>query len=354
MIRRSTVQPGWSNWSTRSENAILDGGESPLALEVVSDHVDETAAEQAALLVLTGRGAPPVVEPEAETADDLDSWAGVGTRDAVWHYLRDIRDIPLLTGEQEVELAKRIEAGDDAALLRFTTANLRLVVAIAKRYIGRGLPLLDLIQEGNLGLMRAAQKFDWRRGYKFSTYASWWIRQAVTRAISDKGRTIRLPAHVTEALGRLNSSQRRLTQELGREPTEDELASDLGVEPARIAEMRLTARIPSSIDQTVGQEDDTPVADLVADTSADGPDERLNSQQLTIEARHAMAAALDDREALVLRLRFGLDNEDPCSLEEISRRLNLTRERIRQLEARALRKLREAEVSSRLRPYLHD
>ncbi len=354
MIRRSTVQPGWSNWSTRSEHAILDGGESPLALEAVSDDVDETAAEQAALLVQTGRGAPPAVEAEAETADDLDSWAGVGTRDAVWHYLRDIRDIPLLTGEQEVELAQKIEAGDDAALQRFTTANLRLVVAIAKRYIGRGLPLLDLIQEGNLGLMRAAQKFDWRRGYKFSTYASWWIRQAVTRAISDKGRTIRLPAHVTEALGRLNSAQRRLTQELGREPTEDELASDLGVEPARIVEMRLTARIPSSIDQTVGQEDDTPVADLVADTSADGPDERLNSQQLTIEARRAMAAALDDREALVLRLRFGLDNEDPCSLEEISRRLNLTRERIRQLEARALRKLREAEVSSRLRPYLHD
>jgi RNA polymerase primary sigma factor len=354
MIRRSTVPAGWPNWTTRSESTILDGGEAPLALEPVSDHTDEAAAEQAALVALSRRGAAPVSVPDDETDDDLDSWAGVGTRDAVWHYLRDIRDIPLLTTEQEVELAKRIEAGDNAALQQFSMANLRLVVAIAKRYTGRGLPLLDLIQEGNLGLLRAAQKFDWRRGYKFSTYASWWIRQAVTRAITDKGRTIRLPAHVTEALGRLNGAQRRLTQELGREPTDEELAADLGVEPSRIVEMRLAARIPSSIDQSVGGEDETPVADLVADPAADGPDERFHSQQLTVEANNALRAALDEREARVLRLRFGLGGEDPCSLEEISKRLSLTRERIRQLEARALRKLREAEVSSRLRPYLRD
>jgi RNA polymerase primary sigma factor len=360
MIRRGTVRSRWAGWPTRPESLSPDGVEAQTDLDTVdeADELAEAAAEQAALMALPGRDAAGGALDEAEDVDGVEDLvaaeAGSATHDAVWHYLMDIRDIPLLTPEQEVALAQRIEQGDAAALQQFSLANLRLVVAIAKRYTGRGLPLPDLIQEGNLGLMRAAQKFDWRRGYKFSTYASWWIRQAISRAIADKGRTIRLPAHVTEALGKLNAAQRRLTQELGREPTDEELGRELGVDAARVVEMRLAARLPSSIDRPVGEDDETPVADLVPDTTAGEPDAGLMSHQLTIEARRAMAATLNEREALVLRLRFGLDGQEPCSLEEISQRLRLTRERIRQLEARALRKLREAEASSRLRPYLRD
>jgi RNA polymerase primary sigma factor len=296
-------------------------------------------------------------DDDAESAGDVSLDAGdageAGTsEDAVWHYLKDIRDIPLLTAKQEVELAQRIEQGDEAALQQFTLSNLRLVVNMAKRYTGRGLSLIDLIQEGNLGLMRAVQKFDWRRGCKFSTYATWWIRQAITRAIADKGRTIRLPVHVGEAIGKLNAAQQRLTQELGREPTDAELGRELGTDPARVAETRLAARMPSSIDQPIGDEEDTIVADFVMDQSQEPPEERVQAVQLKEDARRALEAALDAREATVLRLRYGLEGQEPCSLEEISRRLGLTRERIRQLEARALRKLREPQVSDQLRSYL--
>jgi RNA polymerase primary sigma factor len=272
--------------------------------------------------------------------------------DAVWHYLRDIRDIPLLTARQEVELAQRIEQGDAEALQQFTLGNLRLVVNMAKRYTGRGLSLIDLIQEGNLGLMRAAQKFDWRRGYKFSTYATWWIRQAITRAIADKGRTIRLPVHVSEAMGKLNAAQQRLTQELGREPTDAELGRELGVEPTRVQELRLAVRLPSSIDQPIGEAEDAIVADFVVDQVDEQPEDRVQALQLREDAQQMLATALSEREQHVLRLRYGLGGNQPCSLEEVSRRLGLTRERIRQLEARALRKLRAPEVSDRLRTYL--
>ena len=299
--------------------------------------LEENALEPA------GDGTP---DSPAESTD-----AGLN-EDAVWHYLKDIRDIPLLKAAQEVELAQRIEQGDDEALRQFTLSNLRLVVNMAKRYTGRGLSLIDLIQEGNLGLMRAAQKFDWRRGFKFSTYATWWIRQGITRAIADKGRTIRLPVHVSEALTKLNAVQQRLTQELGREPTDDELGRELGIDRIRVAETRLAARMPSSIDQPIGEDEDTSVADFVMDHSDDQPEERMQARQLKEDAQRTLMAALDEREVRVLEMRYGLSGQEPCSLEEISRRMGLTRERIRQLEARALRKLREPEVSERLRPYL--
>jgi RNA polymerase primary sigma factor len=271
--------------------------------------------------------------------------------DSVWQYLRDIRDIPLLTAAQEVALAQRIEAGDAAALQQFTLSNLRLVVSMAKRYTGRGLTLLDLIQEGNLGLMRAAQKFDWRRGYKFSTYATWWIRQAITRAIADKGRTIRLPAHVGESLTRLNAVQQRLTQELGREPTDDEIGRALGVTPGRVPELRRASRRPGSLDRPLGEDDEASVADLVAGAEQAGPEVSVFEDLLKQEARRALTEALTEREQLVLRLRFGIGGGRTHSLEQIGRQLGLTRERVRQIERGALEKLRAPQVRQRLQPY---
>jgi RNA polymerase primary sigma factor len=273
--------------------------------------------------------------------------------DAVWQYLKDIHDIPLLTAKQEVELAQRIEAGDPEALKQFTLSNLRLVVSIAKRYVGRGLSLIDLIQEGNLGLMRAVQKFDWRRGYKFSTYATWWIRQAITRAVADKGRTIRLPVHVGEALSKLNAAQQRLTQELGREPTDEEVGRELGVDAQRVRDTRLAARMPSSIDQPWGEDEDTSVADFVMDHSDRGPEELTHERLLKQEAERMLSHVLNERERLVLQMRFGLGDGHIYPLEKIGERMGLTRERVRQIEAQALRKLREPGVGERLRQFLN-
>ncbi|HEX2515279.1 MAG TPA: sigma-70 family RNA polymerase sigma factor [Chloroflexota bacterium] len=328
------------------------GGPDPAEATVETFDAVREALENAGIEVLDeGDDLEPVSDGPADPAAPESADTGT-SEDAVWHYLKDIRDIPLLTAKQEVELAQRIEAGDEEALREFTLSNLRLVVNMAKRYTGRGLSLIDLIQEGNLGLMRAAQKFDWRRGFKFSTYATWWIRQAITRAIADKGRTIRLPVHVGEAISKLNAAQQRLTQELGREPTDEELGLELGVDRLRVTETRLAARLPSSIDQPIGDDEDTSVGDFVMDHSQEAPEERVQALQLKEDARRTLQAALDAREAVVLEMRYGLGGQDPCSLEEISRRLGLTRERIRQLEARALRKLRDPDVSDRLRSYL--
>ncbi len=271
--------------------------------------------------------------------------------DAVWQYLRDIHDIPLLKAAQEVELAQRIEQGDEAALHQFTTANLRLVVSIAKRYTGRGLSLIDLIQEGNLGLMRGVKKFDWRLGYKFSTYATWWIRQSIRRAIADKGRTIRLPVHVSESIAKLNAAHQTLTQRLGREPTDRELASELGVEPERLRDIRQAARMPASIDQPLGEDDDSSVADFVMDESDAGPETLAHQEMLRQEAEKAMLDALNARERLILQMRYGLGDGHIYSLEAIAQRLGLTRERVRQIEAKALSKLRQPVASSRLRHF---
>ena len=272
--------------------------------------------------------------------------------DAVWQYLKDIHDIPLLNAQQEVELAQRVERGDEAALRQFTVSNLRLVVSIAKRYVGRGLSLIDLIQEGNIGLMRAVHKFDWRRGYKFSTYATWWIRQGITRSIADKGRTIRLPVHVGEVLTRVNAAQQRLTQDLHREPTDDEVAAEVGLTPERIRDTRLAARLPTSIDQPFGDDDDSSVADFVMDAAGRGPAEVAEDTLLRQEAERALSRVLNARERLVLQMRFGLGDGHVYPLEKIGDRLGLTRERVRQIEAAALRKLRNPEITTTLRQYL--
>jgi RNA polymerase primary sigma factor len=287
-----------------------------------------------------------------ERLDRMEAEAQPAQADSLWQYLRDIHDIPLLTGKQEVELAKRIEAGDTAALQQFTLSNLRLVVSIAKRYVGRGLSLIDLIQEGNIGLMRAVQKFDWRRGYKFSTYATWWIRQAITRAIADKGRAIRLPVHVGEMLSRLSRAQQQLIQELGREPTDAELGESLGIDAARVQEIRLASRLPSSIDQPIGDDEESRSGDLLADRTDPGPEVAAQRRLLKEEAERTLVKALTERERIVLQMRFGLGNGHVFPLEKIGERLGLTRERVRQIEQGALRKLREPDVSQRLRSHL--
>src|SRR5688572_6321243 len=247
---------------------------------------------------LTVAGVELVEVEEEEEVDPLAGLVPLAQRtegpmqaDAVWQYLRDIHDIPLLTAKQEVELAQRIEAGDERALKEFTVGNLRLVVSIAKRYVGRGLSLIDLIQEGNLGLMRGVKKFDWRLGYKFSTYATWWIRQSIRRAIADKGRTIRLPVHVSESIAKVNAAQQVLTQRLGREPTDVEVAREMGLEPERLREIRQAARTPSSIDQPLGEDDEASVGDFVMDESDAGPETHAHLQMLRQEAERAMMDA---------------------------------------------------------------
>jgi len=313
--------------------ALLDGG-----VAIVTDIAEiEEAADDA-----------PV---GAEVARSADGGAALSA-DAVWQYLQDIHDIPLLTREQEVALAQRVENDEPDAVHQFTVANLRLVVSIAKRYNGRGLPLIDLIQEGNIGLMRGVQKFDWRRGFKFSTYATWWVRQGIARAIADKGRTIRLPVHVSEALSKLNAAQQRLTQELGREPTDHELGEVLGASVEQVRETRLTARFPSSIDRPLGDDGEASLADLVADPNDRAPEDVVHDELLREDTARTLAAVLSERERVVLQMRFGLGGTSTYPLEQIGKRLNLTRERVRQIEKLALRKLRYPAVGSRLRPYL--
>jgi len=271
--------------------------------------------------------------------------------DSVRLYLTEIGKIPRITAREEVMLAQLIEAGDQDARRRLVEANLRLVVSVAKKYVGRGLPLLDLIQEGNRGLMRAAVMFDWRRGYKFSTYATWWIRQAVTRAIADQGRTIRLPVHVGGTLTRLARAVRTLTQELGREPTSDELAEAMGVPGQRIREMLQVVHEPVSLETPTGDEEDTLLRHFIPDHDAPPPEATVSTTILRDEIERALAT-LTPRERKILRLRFGLDDDRPRTLEEVGREFGLTRERIRQIQTKALKRLRRPAWARRLRNFL--
>jgi RNA polymerase primary sigma factor len=325
------------------------------------DALRQALAERGVAIVEAEEDAPRTAE-DAELAtqatlaghgDRAADESGVAGADTVWQYLKDIHDIPLLTREQEQGLAQRVERGDRAAAADFTRANLRLVVSIAKRYVGRGLPLIDLIQEGNIGLIRGVEKFDWRRGFKFSTYATWWIRQSVTRALSDKSRTIRLPVHVSETVSRLKHTQERLRQEWGREPTDAELAATLGMDVDRIRETRAAARAPASIDQPFG-DGDIGIADVVFDHDDAGPEELVNRELFRQEAERTLSLVLSEREKLVIEMRFGLGHRHMYALEQIGQRLGVTRERVRQMEHKALSKLRNPRVSERLRQYLAD
>ncbi len=274
-----------------------------------------------------------------------------GDTDLVQTYLREIGNVPLLTMAQEVELAKRVEAGDGSAIQEFVLANLRLVVSVAKKYMGRGMGLLDLVQEGNIGLMRAVQKYDWRRGYKFSTYAVWWIRQAITRAIADKSRTIRLPVHMGEALSKMYGVTQQLTTELGREPTEEELAAALGAGMHEVRQALKATRAPISLETPVGEEEEGELGDFIVDESAKAPDERAYERILKDETHRVLQETLTTREQLVLQLRFGLGNGHVYPLEKIGEKMGITRERVRQIEAQALIKLRRPQVSRRLSEY---
>jgi len=297
-------------------------------------------------------------EAEAGPEEDLDQTLeelendGYLT-DAVKIYLREIGSVPLLTPEEEVELAKRIEKGDTEALQRFVLANLRLVVSIAKRYVGRGLPLLDLIQEGNIGLMRAVQKFDWRKGHRFSTYATWWIRQAITRAIGDKSREIRLPAHINEELNRINRIRQQLSQTVNREPTPEEIAEKAGTSPERVRELLGYLQQPVSLDTPVGEEADSTLGEFVPDVRAN-PEEEATDEVLKTEMDRVLDEVLTPREKRVLQLRYGLGDGHTYSLEKVGRELGVTRERVRQLEKQALEKLRRGPAIRKLAEYMEE
>lgn len=291
-------------------------------------------------------------EEEAELEQlDLSVPEGVGVEDPVRMYLKEIGKIPLLTTDQEIELAKRMELGDQQAKKRLAEANLRLVVSIAKKYVGRGMQFLDLIQEGNLGLIKAVEKFDYRKGYKFSTYATWWIRQAITRAIADQARTIRIPVHMVETINRLIRTSRQLVQELGREPTAEEIAEKMDIPVERVREIRKISQDPVSLETPIGEEEDSHLGDFIQDEHGAVPADQATFTLLHEQLMEALST-LTEREQEVLRQRFGLDDGKPKTLEEVGRQFHVTRERIRQIEAKALRKLRHPSRSRKLKDYL--
>jgi RNA polymerase primary sigma factor len=295
-------------------------------------------------------------EFKEETEEDIDIDAidlldGIGTEDPVRMYLKEIGTVPLLSAEEELSLAKRKADGDDSAKDRLIEANLRLVVSIAKRYTGRGMSFLDLVQEGNLGLIKGVEKFDYTKGYKLSTYATWWIRQSVTRALADQARTIRVPVHMVETINKMSKMQRKLTLELGYEPSVAELAEALDMTEDKVMEIMQIAREPASLETPIGEEDDSNLGDFVADNNVLTPEGNVESVMLR-EHIDALLGDLKERERQVIVLRFGLEDGHPRTLEEVGKEFNVTRERIRQIEAKALRKLRNPVRSKRIRDFL--
>ena len=282
---------------------------------------------------------------------DLSVPDGIGLEDPVRMYLKEIGKVPLLSAEEEIEYAQRMEEGDEEAKKRLAEANLRLVVSIAKRYVGRGMQFLDLIQEGNLGLIKAVEKFDYRKGYKFSTYATWWIRQAITRAIADQARTIRIPVHMVETINKLVRVQRQLLQELGREPSPEEIAETMDIPVERVREIQKISQEPVSLETPIGEEEDSHLGDFIQDDNVPVPAEAAASTLLK-EQLVEVLGTLTDREQKVLRLRFGMDDGRARTLEEVGKEFNVTRERIRQIEAKALRRLRHPSRSRKLKDYL--
>ncbi len=326
------------------EEGDAEGEEPEEELDPAEVPDDGSAGEEAAVRALLQRRRLV----EADGGVDL---TDVAIDDPVRMYLKEIGRVPLLEWPQEVDLAQRIEAGDEDARRQLTEANLRLVVSIAKRYVGRGMQLLDLIQEGNLGLLKAVEKFDYRKGYKFSTYATWWIRQAITRAIADQARTIRIPVHMVETINKLMRVERQLLQDLGREPTVMEIAAEMGIDPEKVREIKKIAQEPVSLETPIGEEEDSHLGDFIPDEGALAPAEAASFSFLK-EQLEDVLDTLTDREEEVLRLRFGLDDGKARTLEEVGRVFGVTRERIRQIEAKALRKLRHPSRSKKLKDYL--
>ena len=292
-------------------------------------------------------------EDEEEVLTEVEVVSSVALDDPVRMYLKEIGRVNLLTAKEEVELAKEMEAGSEEARHHLTEANLRLVVSVAKKYLNRGLSFLDLIQEGNLGLMRAVEKFDYKRGFKFSTYATWWIRQAITRAIADQARTIRIPVHMVDTLNQLARVSRALLEQLGREPSEEELAYGMGITVDKVQELKKISQQPVSLESPIGEEEDSHLGDFVEDKMAVAPLEAASEAMFRNEVEDILAT-LRPRERRVVQLRFGLVDDEPRTLEEVGRRMGLTRERIRQIEATALRKLRHPSRSKVLRDYTED
>ena len=297
-------------------------------------------------------------EPDLEDEEEVDMEnidlsvpEGISIEDPVRMYLKEIGKVPLLTAEEEIDLAKRMEQGDEEAKKRLAEANLRLVVSIAKRYVGRGMLFLDLIQEGNLGLIKAVEKFDYRKGYKFSTYATWWIRQAITRAIADQARTIRIPVHMVETINKEIRVSRQLLQELGREPTPEEIAEEMNISVDRVREILKISQDPVSLETPIGEEEDSHLGDFIQDDNVPAPADAAANTMLK-EQLEEVLGTLTEREQKVLRLRFGLDDGRARTLEEVGKEFNVTRERIRQIEAKALRKLRHPSRSRKLKDYL--
>ena len=290
-------------------------------------------------------------EDEEEEMSAIELLDGVGTEDPVRLYLKEIGTVPLLSAEEEHELAKRKAEGDEEAKKKLIEANLRLVVSIAKRYTGRGMSFLDLVQEGNLGLIKGVEKFNYERGYKLSTYATWWIRQSVTRALADQARTIRIPVHMVETINRLSKTQRNLTLKLGYEPSPKELAEAMGMTEEKVLEIMQIAREPASLETPIGEEDDTNLGDFVADTTTLTPEQSVENTMLR-EHIDVLLQDLKERERQVIVLRFGLEDGHPRTLEEVGREFNVTRERIRQIEAKALRKLRNPVRSKKIKGFL--
>ena len=336
-----TPEKAAAEWDYIYEDLLSKGVELVDDAELDDASIDDTADGE----TKTGSAQDKVV-------DDIDLSAdGLSIDDPVRMYLKEIGRVPLLTAQEEVALAKRMEAGDEEAQKELAEANLRLVVSIAKRYVGRGMLFLDLIQEGNLGLIKAVEKFDYNKGYKFSTYATWWIRQAITRAIADQARTIRIPVHMVETINKLIRVSRQLLQKHGREPTVEEIAEEMEVSVERVREIMKIAQEPVSLETPIGEEEDSHLGDFIEDHDAPAPADAA-SFMLLKEQLAEVLSTLTDREKKVLKLRFGLEDGKARTLEEVGKSFNVTRERIRQIEAKALRKLRHPSRSKKLKDFL--
>ena len=314
-----------------------DGDDDKVLLSAGYDEIDSEKYEE--------------IEDEKVEESDFTIPEGISTEDPVRMYLKEIGKVPLLSMEDEIELAKKMAEGDDEARQKLTEANLRLVVSIAKRYLGRGLQFLDLIQEGNMGLIKAVEKFDHTKGYKFSTYATWWIKQSITRAIADQARTIRIPVHMVETINKLIRVQRQLTQELGREPHHEEIGEELNMPPEKVRDIMKIAQEPVSFETPIGEEEDSHIGDFIPDDSNMAPLE-VATHSILKEQLDEVLGSLTEREARVIKLRFGLDDGRTHTLEEVGKEFQVTRERIRQIESKALRKLRQPSRSRKLKDYL--